>query len=448
MKYKLNKVVLILILVVSVLLSAATCSTRVDEDRNTVKPDIKTALDNYDALVTKKSEFNGKVTMKLFGQLNTRTGEVPLYTVGQEAKLDRILNDGTTYMEGRLGSCNVSDNVTSLIGGLKGVAKAALGLSDKDLEGINSTVAYLNGYTYYTMNMGHKGGNYNIKTTFHDGQASPEPYWAATNDDSINAFISNQNINYEIKVSEYLMFSTFMDLSKASKWIVTDNASKFLSTDSHSFFYNIEANNEKIYDMVFDTIAKYVGMLSVNDYVEFLELYTKVLPYLKKWITIGKANVDASVNIDALPTQMTTKTTVYLDMDLKDIFEVVDILIEKKEDNDRMKAVLNLGNVWLRGRDGLTGKLSMDFDIVLEEKFSYDDASCSLDKADPDMFLEVTAENSSREVYIVAKESAVPNSEELEGNNDIKVSEGNDEGNTQPGDDGDTQNHQDDDGTD
>ncbi len=422
MNSKLFKTIIIITLVLTVLVGAAACSLRVDESRNTVKPDIKMAMDNYAKLTTKKSEFSGKIILKLFGQKNPTEKEPVSHTIGQEAKLDRIQNNGSTYIEGTLRSCHVTSAVDGLLQLIPDKLFSSLGGSSVNNK--SSVKSYLTGKTYYSLDMGHRNGNYNIKTTYHNGEANPQPYWAATNDESINAFLTNNSINHKVKISEYLMFSTFIDLSSTSAMAAFDNASKFLSTDTNSFVYNIGANSEKIYQMVFDTIAKYMDFLSDDEYEVFLDMYQTMLPKMKNWVKVGNASVDASVSKNNLPVRMNTKVTVYLDIPLQDLLDMVDILVENEKENKEIKLLLNGANVFLRGREGETGKFSADFDIILDENFVYDDNSCSLDDVETDMFLDIAVDNAAREVFKIAVKSSDTADSNLEINNDVKISDG------------------------
>lgn len=432
MKNNLLKTIIIIVLVVAMLVGVAACSTRVDESRNTVKPDIKTAIDNYAKLSMKKSEFSGKVILKMYGQKNPNAAAPLVNTIGQEARLERIQNNGYTYIEGTLKSCNVSSTVDGLLNLLPDNFYKMIGSGNlKDKDALKS---YLKGNTYFSLDMGHKNGNYNIKTTYHNGQANPQPYWAATDDDSINAFLSNNSINHSIKLSEYLMFSTFLDFSDIISLASYDNASKFLNSDTSTFLYNIAANNEKIYQLIFDTIAKYVNFLSSEEYDVFLDMYQTMLPKIKNWVKIGDTSVDASVNKNSLPVRMNTKITVCLDMPLDDLSDMIDILVAEENERKAIKTSLNAANIFLRGREGETGKFSVDFDIILDEKFSYDENSCSLEGVENDMFLDIGVENAARDVFKIANKSDIPADSNLDINNGIRISDGNDEGSDDPPD--------------
>lgn len=417
MKKNICKIVLITVLISAVLLSAAACSTRVDDSRNVVKPDIKAALDNYEQLATKRSQFDAKLSMKLYGSKPNDSSTPITYIIGQQVFLDRILNGDSTYIDGKLNSYNVSEQVTSLISLLSKIPGLNI-----DAASINSLSAYLQGNTYFTANMGHKEGTYNIKAAYNDGSGIPELYWAATNDDSINAFISNNNVNLEIKLADYLMFSTYLDLSKAANFIKADSASKFFSTDTNLFYYNIVANTDELYKMIFDEIAKIAGLFDSEQYLSQLELYQRVLPYLKKWISVKKATVDASVNKDNYPTQMKTSLEISVDFSVNDLYDVVNILISDEEERDSVKAMITGVNVFLKDRNGTkSGAFSIDFQLILEENFLYGEEDCSLEEVDADLFLPTTTENAERDVYLVAKASP---EQELDGNNGIKVSDG------------------------
>lgn len=415
-KKNISKIILITFLICAVLVSAAACSARVDEGRNVVKPDIKAALDNYEKLDTKRSQFDAKLSMKLYGSKPNDSATPITYVIGQQVVLDRILNGGSTYIEGKLNSHNVSENVTGLVS----LVKSVPGLSI-DTASINYLLAYLKGTTYFTANMGHKEGTYNIKSAYNDGSGIPDVYWAATNDDSINAFISNNNVDLEIKLADYLMFSTYLDLSKTGNFIKSDSASKFFSTETDLFYYNIIANTEELYKLIFDEIAKIAGLFDSEQYLSQIELYEKVLPYLKKWITVKKATVDASVNKDNYPTQMKTSMEIALDFSVNDLYDIVNILITNEEDRNSIKAMIPVVNAFLKDRNGAIGAFSIDFQLLLEENFLYGEDNCSLEEADSDLFLPTTTENAAREVYLVAKASP---EQELDGNNGIKVSDG------------------------
>ena len=417
MKKNICKIVLITVLISAVLVSAAACSTRVDDSRNVVKPDIKAALDNYEQLDTKRSQFDAKLSMKLYGSKPNDSSTPITYIIGQQVFLDRILNGDSTYIDGKLNSYNVSEQVTSLISLLSKIPGLNI-----DAASINNISAYLQGNTYFTANMGHKEGTYNIKSAYNDGSGIPEIYWAATNDDSINAFISNNNVNLEIKLADYLMFSTYLDLSKAANFIKADSASKFFSTDTNLFYYNIVANTDELYKMIFDEIAKIAGLFDSEQYLSQIQLYEKVLPYLKKWISVKKATVDASVNKDNYPTQMKTSLEISVDFSVNDLYDVVNILISDEDERDSVKAMITGVNVFLKDRNGTkSGAFSIDFQLILEENFLYGGEDCSLEEVDADLFLPTTTENAERDVYLVAKASP---EQELDGNNGIKISDG------------------------
>ncbi len=422
MKKIISKILPIILLISAILLSAASCfSAAVEDDRNLVKPDINTALENYNKLDVRRSQFDVKLIMKLYGVKTSDSASVT-YDIGQQLFLDRILNKGSTFIDGKLNSYNVSENVTSLFN-----LVSKLSIDDLPAYLVNEITAYLTGRTHFTMNMGHREGSYNIKATHHDGRGISDPYWVATDDDSINAFISNNNLNLELKIADYLMFSTFLDLSKSSKIINMDNASKFFSTDTNLFNYEILAKTDVIYKMVFDEISRLAGFFNTEEYGEELQIYDSLLPYLKKWITIKNATVDASVNKDNYPTHMKTSFDVAFDFSIADLNNVVNILISKEEDRVKAKNMIAIVNTLLKDRRGSkSGEFSIDFQIIMEEKFLYGEENCSLSKVDSDLFLPTTVENAAREVYYVAK-AAQNKGQEVDGNNGIKISDGKDD---------------------
>lgn len=421
MKGILRKVSLLL-LAIMLLMSLASCDLfssgtkdpTIDEKKVT-KPEFSVALENYKTLDAKYSEFDGKVVLTVYGKVNENTGTAKTFSAGQHILLKRIQNGDKIYIDGELGSCDLSDNMVALLT----LVKQNIGslIPPETKATVDTALGYLDGTRYAKFLLGYDNStsSYNFKGRL-TNKATQDEIFYATNNEYIQSELQKKSINTDIHLNDYLMFSTFVNFSNEGGWISGDAASNFFDAASAISNYQMSASNEKIYKYVLDLVENFVGSLDVTKYASDIAKYNDCIDIIKKWITIGESSVTASVNKDNLPVRMQTATRVNINIDMAQLSEVIYTICSNdataKKIMDAVDLVRNLST--LRGTNNETNTIGISLDLSFDETFKYDEESVSLKNADADLFIDAKTERNDRVSYIVRKEEAAENSD---GNN-------------------------------
>lgn len=404
-KRSLVKIVsLILCLVMAAALFA--CGAEEDNRSNIVKPDISKALNDYEQLNIKRSNFAASFSFSLFRNLldkQTNKRELVPASITERLSLDRIVNGDKIYMDGDLRTSQIDEQIYNLYTALRNFV-ASMGNGPKYDPAEDDIATYLNGTTHFDMRLGYADGCYNLKASYEDGSTDPQSFWGATDDENVDKLISLLNLDLDVTLSDYLMTSGLMDLTNASEWISGDAASKYFSTVSNKFIYNLTADSDKLYALIFSYVDKLAEAFGAEEYAEDLQKFHRVLPYLKKWVSVGPSSVDATVTSSGLPDKMTTAMRVNVNINLTELDEVLYILFPK--DKKDLMVMVNFAVVFLslRGVNGEENTLGIAFDLLLEENFLYGAENCALDSVDADLFLPVSEENENRYVFLVKDE--------------------------------------------
>lgn len=400
MKKKLIFVV-ILVLICSVFCGILSSCGKKPEESNvaTAKPDIQTALGNYEKVSVKKSDFSMELTATLHRNVKDPNGKlVPSnFFVKEKLSLVRILNNDKIYVEGSLKTDSITEDLPTTY-------KSAQRLIRKDYDSEkDSILRYLEGKTYFDAKLGYADGSYNLKlATMDDGKAKRN-FWGATDNASVNDLIKSFKVDATVDMSKYVMSTGIIDLTEVSDWLSGDAASKYLSPQTKKFIYNITADPEKLNETLFKYIEKFAALFGKEDYAEDLELYAKLLPYIKQWVSFGPSSIDASVSDKGLPEEMTTSMQLNLNINKVQLEEVIGILFENPKDKEKIIGTMNLLFMLLSPTDtdnNASGTLGLTFDFKVKEKFSYDKAACSLEKVDGDLFIPATEDAENRREYL------------------------------------------------
>lgn len=367
------------------------------------KPEFSVALSNYNDLTARRSVADGKIVLSLYGVKNYNTGSVKTFTAGQKLNITRIENDSKIYMEGELRSTDLNEDMRDILGAIKLTIGNAL--SGAEGAAVENILGYLNGTNSMRFNLGYDGiGSYNAKGNIINGAGSNEIY-VATNDDFINYELTKKLIGVDFQISDYLMFSTFVNFNGAAGWISGDGASAYLDNAKNQYNYILSANNEKIYNYIFGLISQYAEGLDLERYAADAQKYNECIGFIKKWVSIGDSTVSAAVNKDNLPLSMSTSIRVNVNIKVSELRTVIHILIDDEAKANKIwnPALEVLLDAVFRGINDERGYIGASLDISLNEEFSYDAESVSLEGMDPDLFISASDEKAGRVSYLAVK---------------------------------------------
>lgn len=359
------------------------------------KPDFNLAMENYENAPVKKSSLEGKIVLTFHGK-NT---DVTKRTAGQALILNRIENNGKIYMDGSLNSCDLNDTINALIKAAK-ISIDTLG--DKRTANIlKDALNYLDGTTRLQFSSGYDGSSsYNFKGSVRTGSKNNEIYYA-TDDEFISYELLKNKINAEIKISDYMMFSTFVDFSSSANWINEDTASKFFNAANNICNYEMSARSEKLYNYILGLSQKYIAGLDPEKYASEIRKYNECLVYMKNWLKIGDSTVSATVNSDNLPVTMNTSIRISLDIPLNELQTVINIICNEEDAKKITTVVDKIKTAGFRGLNGEEERIGISFDVSLSEKFYYDEESVSLSNIDADLFINAKETKPGRISYII-----------------------------------------------
>jgi hypothetical protein len=420
---KKGRKLLILFLILILSMSLFSCdllssSTNTDIDTDVIKvakPEFNLAMQNYDELSAKNSVFEGKVVMSMYGKVDEDTNEATTYTAGQELTLNRIENDNKIYIDGDLNSCDVCDYISTLVGFVRSNL-----LDDNEIfdvsttEYINDALGYLLGTNSLEFEIGYDGvGTYNaISNVITDGETKTSS--VAINDEYINYELTNNLIDAEINLSDYLMYSTFVNFGSASDWIDCDSASKYY-TDTIAD-YEMSASSEKIYDFIFGLVEDYIVSLDIDAYEAEIQKYDECIGYIKNWVSVGESSVYATVNEDNLPVNMDTSIQINININKDELKTVIYTLIGDSDKADKIwtTSLEFLLSSMFRGTNGETGLIGISFDISMKEAYNYDDESVSLENVNQALFIDAEEFVEGRVSYTIENMANLIVDEEIE----------------------------------
>lgn len=376
------------------LFGAAISCTTTDPSDNVLKPDFSVAMASYQELETKKSTFSADFSVSLYKKQTNDEYPVAM-SITESLVLERILNEGSIYMEGTLKTSHFDETLQSIV---NLALQTATGSGGSNASPIYD---YLAGKTYVDFKLGYADGVYNAKATYVNDDDNPS-FWGATDDESIANLLYNLDIDYELDLASLLMTSGVLDLTETAGWLESDAGGKYFSDLSNSFIYNLNVDKDKLHDIIFSALDGLLSSLGAeyDDYAEFID---QALPYLKKWVSVGPSTLDAYVNRSGLPDRMTTSMRINLNINQTELLELVNIISPKN--SGKISAVLTMmGLFGICGTDGATNTIGLAYDIVLTETFSYGESDCSLANADSDLFLPLTEDNEERYALIIERE--------------------------------------------
>lgn len=395
MKKRIVVKILALTLCVIFMLTLFACVNDEDNRENIVKPDISTALNNYHELTKKHSNFDASIGFYIYRM--TGTGNNRALTsakIVEKLQLKRTVNDEKIYIDGSLKTDTADEQLVSMYKYIQKLVRPG------DNHANDPIIQYLEGKTRFDAKLGYFEDCYNLKTCYVEENVQPSVFWGASTNQTVDNLIKHFNLDLDISINEYLMTSGLLDLSSASEWMSGDKASKYFSTASNKFVYNLIADSQKIYEILFDYVNKIAAAFGAEEYVDDLAKFNQVLPYLKKWFSVGPSTLDALVGENGLPDKMATSMQVDLNINLTDLEQVLAILMP--DDKVQLMNLINLAYIGLglRGTKGEENTIGLSLNFLLEENFLYDDSSCSLDDVDADLFLPIDVENPNRELFL------------------------------------------------
>lgn len=370
------------------------------DDVKVAKPEYSVALNNYNNLEAKSSNFEGKVVFTVYGA-NLVSGAAKTFTAGQHITLNRIQNDNRIYVDGRVESCDLSDNMTSLLTVLKD--RICNLLSGKNKDTVYNILGYLDGSKNINFDLGYDGANtsYNFKGQINSGAAQEEMF-ISTNNDYINNELTLKQITADININDYLMFSTFVNFNKDFGWLEKDEASGFFDSVSGLCDYQMKASNDKIYNYILNLAESYIGSLDIDRYASDIAKYNECIGLITKWISIGSSSVKASVNKDNLPVRMQTATRLNININISELNQVIYYLCD---DDDKAKDIVDgikfASDIGIRGINNEPNTIGITIDVSMDETFKYDEESVSLANVDADLFIDALADKPGRISYVV-----------------------------------------------
>lgn len=410
-KLSILAVFLVLIAVLTTCLFACADGNKTKIRESVVKPDISTALNNYEKLSMKRSKFDAELSLSIY-QLQKIKDEEKLAKIGltEVLSLDRTVNDGKIYLDGTLKTGRIDDLFVAAY------TLAQRNINDDYNREKDGVLHYLEGKSHFGLKLGYNDDCYNLKGAFIDEGEEVDTFWGATDNANINNLIKNFKLDVgEINPSEFLMTSGLIDLTDVSDWLSGDAASKYFSTQGNKFIYDLSVDGEKLHALIFDYLKKFAGLFGDEDYVEDVELFEKVLPYLEKWISVGPSDVYADVYENGLPISCSTSLQINVDINLTELNDVLYLLFG--EDKNTIMTAVNFMSflLSLRGTKNQQNTIGITFDLNLTENFVYGAENCALDGADGDMFLPLDIENPDRYVFRVEPQTTPKPPEITEG---------------------------------
>lgn len=397
---------LILITVVGFAILLFSCKDNTDIPDDAVsKPAFNAAISKYETLENRGSDLDIKFTVTLYGAVTTVTDKKGnestnqnLFVIGQNIKLRRMQNNGKIYVEGNLSSCDVSDDIMTLINAI--VQDDA----DQNSDQMNILKNYLNGNIKINFRLGYDGkGNYNLKlgVKWEDIDSSG---WFGVNQSSIDALLAYLKYNQAFDLSEFLMLSTYIDPND-SKWIDEDTASKFWSESLNAYNYEMKINDEQLINTIFNTIDGIAMSFDKTEYEDPIKKYNKYSGYLKNWITVGDNGIAATVNENNLPNEMTTCATIFANIDTTELKTIIYDIMPEDNADESWTLIKTLSLFLLKGINGENDKIGISLQLLMEENYFYDDENLSLADIEDDMFSDCTVEKENRKTFIFDKES-------------------------------------------
>lgn len=407
---KITVLILALVLVAS-LCSCDLFSSGKSDDSNTggqkvAKPEFTLALSNYQSLTAKRSDFDGKVVFTLYGKPNAKGSGSP-YTAGQKVTMKRIQNGSKVYIDGEVGSCDLNGDMRSFLLSLKAVVGSFL--SKKEADTVKNVIGYLDGTNTVSFLLGYdeKTTSYNFKGSIfqvlNKDVIKKDEVYLAVNDEYIQSFFDNKNIDINLELEKYLMFSTFVNFNKEAGWISKDTASGFFDTVNAVCNYQLNAASDKIYNYIVNTVENFFGSLDVAKYASDIRKYNECINIVKSWISMGESTVNATVNKDNLPVKMQTAIRINININIEQLIQVLNIIFE--ESTETIRGLIN--NI-ITSKFG-DNTLSMSVDISFDETFKYNEKSVSLDDADLDLFIDAKEEKEGRISYIIREDKEETN---------------------------------------
>jgi hypothetical protein len=395
MKGQWRKIV-ILILALILLASLSSCdlftfgSGDNIDDEKVAKPEFKLAMDNYNTLNPKSSEFEGKILISLYGKDNKT------YSAGERLNLQRIQNGNKIYVDGSISNENNTDNMQALLMTIKEL------FPQNASSILKSAIGYLDGTQSAGFSLGYDNTNssYNLKAKLKNDIKTESIYYATNNEFVMNELLT-KNINSSINVNDYLMFSTFVDFNNGSGWISSDEASAFFDNAKELGNYQMSVNGQKVYGYIIERMEGFIKSLTGEKFANDLEKYNECIDIIKDWVSIGESSTTASVNKNNLPVRMQTKTRINISFD---IVELEEVLYKIYKDDESIASIMEKIKIPI-GFILQSHTINMSIDLSFDESFKYDEESVSLDTVDQGLFIDAKEKMKGRVSYIIDENS-------------------------------------------
>lgn len=398
----------IAIIIIGILSIGFLVGCKKNGSKDIEKPDIHTALAEYQQLSKKKSVFEAGIKFTMF-----RFKENAPYPVsfGQLLSTDRVLNDGRIYMEAALGSYGVSENLVSMLEEINSLLP--LITKGEETNSIDPEVfEYINGNTRFVGKLGYDGiGTYNAKGDYILKDKVEEFFnkhtptnWVSIDDQSILNLQRNFGYNGEILLKDYLMFSTMIDLSPTAGWIMNDIAGKQYNEEQEAFVYSITTLGSKLKAFILDALNKQSEGFDEEQYAEDLQLYAQIIPMVSGWIKASNSNIDAKVDKNGKLQAFSSSMQIDIDIKLDELWDIARLILPQSEHVMIGLVDFFLGS-FFRSSSGGKGIWSIRIELTTDEWFYYDDESLNLSKVDTDLFLPNSEEHADRyEIRITPKD--------------------------------------------
>lgn len=396
----------ILILALALAICAGLLSGCKSETPKGPKPDSNDILLQHKNTANIRSNYEAAFTVTFY-----MAGNVKI-TAGQTLTLDRIKNSDKYYMSAALRSSNMSSNLLEMVSGVIRVFDSQSDISQSPV------VQYVNGATIFTAIMGYSGGVYNAKASYHEQSAQVNlvndfQYWVATSDEYVRTFMDDNGYSGDIKLKDFLMFSTLEDVL-SSDMIESDSGKSEYDKKADTFSYIFKLKESALKDYFFGVIDEQLKSVSDEEYGAYEEFYNTYLPTIKSWLFFPKAEIQIYADKNNNITSLNSSFQVELNMNKSDITNILKqfLILENKirlgsafdpskpltkEDND-MLGLITLALMMFNDSSFQTSRVSVTFDVETRDNFRYDEESTSLAGVHQDIFLPLNEERGNRDI--------------------------------------------------
>lgn len=364
--------------------------------RSKIKPDFDEVMENYNSAESKKSDFSADLNISFYR--NDATNDYAAVSAIAKLNLTRTKKDDRVYT---IGDVRIAQDTSNIFVNTYNTIR---GSRDKTYNPADDLVAsFLDGVTYYGMQLGFADGVYNVKAGRYlvENDQEQKTVWGAADETELPRLLNSRGVDIDMQISNYLMTILLFELGSPSNWSKEDAADKYYDVGHKCFNYSFLLDEKLLHRITFQQLSKLITAIEGVEFMsKFVDAYDQIEQYFKRWFSIGHSTVNAAVNEDKQPISMDTSFKVEINVPLSDLEEVLTLITP-----DEATSIVNAARLLVgpRGTRGQTDTLGIAIEFNLHERISYSSKSVSLKNVDEDLFLPIDAETYGRRMVFSAK---------------------------------------------